>query len=267
MITDSSTAPPPAIPQFNLAAILLLFAWPALWFTLLIYGSALYLIPAGSTTPTWITMLVIVLGNGAEALVGLAILRREGLCLGTFGLRGRIRLRPPQGRRAWLIAALVFAAGFTLSILAEPLNRALADVPGFVPPAWWGPRANPTVHLGGVAEAFPDVRLPGNLAFFFVWTFVGLFFNVCGEEFYYRGVLLPRMRAVFGRADWIANGLLFTLKHFYQRWLYPGIAAGGLCFAFAAGPLGSLPLAILYHWAGNFLIQTVLLLQAVLGAG
>ena len=66
---------------------------------------------------------------------------------------------------------------------------------------------------------------------------------------------------VFARYG-VANGVLFTLKHIYQRWLYPAILVGGLTFAFAAGPLGSLPLAMAFHWIGNFLIQMVFLFQA-----
>ena len=96
---------------------------------------------------------------------------------------------------------------------------------------------------------------------------IGLVFNVFGEEIYYRGYLLPRMRGAFGKWDWAANGVLFTLKHVYQRWLYPGILVGGLGFAFAAGPLGSLPLAMVFHWIGNFLFQTVFLFMAALGLG
>ena len=75
------------------------------------------------------------------------------------------------------------------------------------------------------------------------------------------------MRGAFGRWDWVANGVLFTLKHVCQRWLYPGILVGGLSVAFAAGPLGSLPLAMVFHWAGNFLFQLVFLVMAVLGVG
>jgi membrane protease YdiL (CAAX protease family) len=75
------------------------------------------------------------------------------------------------------------------------------------------------------------------------------------------------MRAAFGRWDWVANGVLFTLKHVYQRWLFPGILVGGLCYAFAAGPLGSLPLAMVYHWVGNFLFQMLFLVKAALGVG
>ena len=42
---------------------------------------------------------------------------------------------------------------------------------------------------------------------------------------------------------------------------------GGLSFAFAAGPLGSLPLAMVFHWIGNFLFQLVFLVQAAFGLG
>jgi hypothetical protein len=59
--------------------------------------------------------------------------------------------------------------------------------------------------------------------------------------------------------------VLFTLKHIYQRWLYPGILVGGISFAFVAGPLGSLPLAMVYHWIGNYLFNIVFLVLGALG--
>lgn len=34
-----------------------------------------------------------------------------------------------------------------------------------------------------------------------------------GEEFLFRGVLLPRMKGVFGKWDWVANGVLGTFYH------------------------------------------------------
>ena len=88
---------------------------------------------------------------------------------------------------------------------------------------------------------------------------------IFGEEIYYRGYLLPRMRGVFGKWDWVANGSLFMLKHVYQRWLFPSILIGSLAFAFAGGPLGSLPLAMVYHWIGNALFGTIFLIMATWG--
>ena len=145
------------------------------------------------------------------------------------------------------MAAVVFVLGLSLSMAIGPVNRALASVPGFVPPAWWGAASNPTVKITGAADVFPDITLQGNYLFALLYIVIGLVFNIVGEETYYRGYLLPRMRGAFGRWEWVANGVLFTLKHVYQRWLFPGILVGGLSFAFAAGPLASLPLAMVYH--------------------
>jgi len=255
------------VPQYGVGTIVLMFAWPAVWFTLLIYVVGRQFIPVGGTTPTWLQLLIIVLGTGAELVAGLVLLHREGYRLTPGALRDRIRLRWPKGWKAWTLVAIVFVLGMSLSMSMGPVNRALASVPGFVPPAWWPAGSNPTIKVNSAADVFPDVNLEGNYLFVLLYIVIGLVFNIFGEEIYYRGYLLPRMRGAFGKWDWVANGVLFTLKHVYQRWLFPGILVGGLGFAFAAGPLGSLPLAMTYHWVGNFLFQVVFLVMAALGVG
>ena len=258
---------PMNIPQYKLGTILLMFTWPALWFAFLIYIVGRQFIPAGGTTPTWLMMAIIVLGTGAELVAGLVLLHREGYRLTVSALRDRIRWRWPKGWKAWALAGVVFILGMSLSMAMGPVNRALASVPGFIPPEWWPAGSNPTIPVNSAADVFPDISLEGNFLFVILYFIVGLAFNIFGEEIYYRGYLLPRMRGVFGKWDWVANGVLFTLKHVYQRWLYPGILVGGLSFAFAFGPLGSLPLAMLFHWAGNFLFQMIFLVMAALGVG
>ena len=262
---NAPTESPRVIPQFRLVTVLLMFAWPAAWFTLLIYVFGRSFIPEGGVTPTWLLLLIIVLGTGAELAAGLVLLRREGYRLTLADLTDRIRLKWPKGWKSWGLAVVVFAVGMSLSMAMGPMNRSLASVPGFVPPDWWPAASNPTVAVTSAADVFPDVDLGGNYVFVLLYLVIGLVFNVFGEEIYYRGYLLPRMRGVFGGWDWVANGVLFTLKHVYQRWLFPGILIGGLGFAFAAGPLGSLPLAMVFHWAGNFLFQTVFLVMALFG--
>lgn len=258
---------PLEIPQLKLGTILLMFAWPALWFTFLIYIVGRQFIPTDGTTPTWIIMGITVLGTGAELVAGLVLLRREGYRLAVNALRDRIHWRWPKGWKAWVMVVIVFILGMSLSMMMGPVNRSLASVPGFVPPEWWPTASNPNIQVKGAADVFPDVSLEGNFLFVLLYFIIGLVFNIGGEEIYYRGFLLPRMRGVFGKWDWVANGVLFTLKHVYQRWLYPGILVGGLSFAFAFGPLGSLPLAMVYHWVGNFLFPMVFLIMAALGLG
>lgn len=250
------------IPQFSLSKIIWMFAWPALWYTLLIYGGRMILFPGGASVPTWFQLLVFILGGGAELIVALILLKREWL-----PLRDRLRLRFPRNWKAWILAAVVLLVGMSLSMMMGSVNRGLASLPGFVPPTWWPAASNPTVEIKGVADVFPDVELAGNYQFVLLYFAIGLLFNVFGEETYYRGYLLPHMQGTFGKGDWIANGVLFTVKHVYQRWLYPGILVGGLCFAFAAGPLNSLPLAMVYHWVGNYMFQMVFLIQGAFGGG
>ena len=244
-----------------------MFIWPAAWYTLLIYGVGRLFIPDGGTTPTWYFLLVIVLGAGTEFGVGLLLLHREGYSLRLSALRDRIRWHWPKGWKAWFLAGIVFILGMGLSMVMGSVNRALASAPGFVPPEWWPAAGNPNIEIKGAADVFPDVALGGNYLFVLLYFLIGLVFNIFGEEIYYRGYLLPRMRGAFGRWDWVANGVLFTLKHVYQRWLYPAILIGGLGFAFTAGPLGSLPLAMVFHWVGNFLFNLVFLTLAAFGLG
>jgi membrane protease YdiL (CAAX protease family) len=255
------------VPQFGVGKIVLMFAWPAIWYTLLIYVFGRPFIPDGSTAPTWFLLLVTVLGSGAELAAGLVLLQREGYRMSMDALRDRLRIHWPKGLKAWALAAIVLILGMSLSMAIGPVNGMLASVPGFVPPQWWPAASNPTVKVNSAADVFPDVNLVGNYGFVFLYFAIGLVFNIFGEEIYYRGYLLPRMRGAFGRWNWVANGVLFTLKHVYQRWLYPGVLVGSLCYAFAAGPLGSLPLAMIYHWVGNFLINMVYLILAAIGVG
>lgn len=255
------------IPQYRLGKIILMFVWPAVWFTFLIYIVGRQFIQSGGTTPTWLLLTITVLGTGAELVAGLVLLRREGYRLTLGELRDRIRWKWPKGWKAWILAVIVFILGMSLSMMMGPANRALASVPGFLPPEWWPAASNPLVPVKSAADAFPDITLERNYLFVLLYFFIGLVFNIFGEEIYYRGYLLPRMRGVFGNWDWVANGVLFTLKHIYQRWLYPGILVGGLSFAFAFGPLGSLPLAMVFHWVGNFLFNLIFLIMAVLGVG
>jgi uncharacterized protein len=101
--------------------------------------------------------------------------------------------------------------------------------------------------------SFPTSRWPAIISFLAVFVIYGIVFNIIGEELYYRSMLLPKLRGVFGKWDWVANGLLFELKHVYQRWTCGAGVFNSLAFALLGGPVASGPLAMLLHWTGNFL--------------
>ena len=50
-------------------------------------------------------------------------------------------------------------------------------------------------------------------------------FNILGEEFFWRGVMLPKMNGVFGKWDGVANGVIGGAYHLSQPWQ---ILGGGI---------------------------------------
>jgi membrane protease YdiL (CAAX protease family) len=258
------------IPQYSLPKILFMFAWPAAWFMFLIWVARPLIFgtpPPGQFMSTWVIYGIATLGNAAELIVALVVLRREGYKLTIRDLRDRARFRWPRGWRKWGLV-LVAVAVYAVSILLGPLDEALATVPGFIPPAWWPPMTNPTVEIAAAEDLFPDITLAGNYLFLAVFVVYGIVFNIIGEELYYRSVLLPKMRGVFGKWDWVANGLLFALKHVYLRWdVWASGVFSCLAFALLGGPVGSVSLAMLLHWTGSFLFGLIAGLPLVFGGG
>jgi membrane protease YdiL (CAAX protease family) len=103
------------------------------------------------------------------------------------------------------------------------------------------------------------------------WGFWALFavnavFNTfLGEEFLLRGVLLPKMRGVFGKWDWLANGVLFGVYHLHQPWGIPGnIVTAALLESYPARRFRSVWISIIVH-SGQSVFFLFLLLGLVLG--
>lgn len=101
--------------------------------------------------------------------------------------------------------------------------------------------------------------LSGNWPWFAVIVVMALFNTVLGEELLFRGLLLPRMRGVFGRADWLANGVLFAVYHLHMPWVIPKALLDTLALAYPSRRYRSAWLGIIVHS-----IQSVLVVGATL---
>ena len=66
---------------------------------------------------------------------------------------------------------------------------------------------------------------------------VFVFNTVLGEELLFRGLLLPRMNGVFGRKDWLANGVLFAAYHLHVPWVIPATLLDTFIVAYPAEAL------------------------------
>ena len=98
------------------------------------------------------------------------------------------------------------------------------------------------------------------------WDLLGLFFvlslfnTFLGEEFIFRGVLLPKMEGVFGKWDWVANAILFSLYHLHQPWGILATLPADLIFAYSGKRFHSNWFPIILHSG-----QSVYLLFLILG--
>jgi len=97
-------------------------------------------------------------------------------------------------------------------LLAEPQNRSLDAL--FTPEM--------------------QTSLIGAWDFFALYVISSLFNNFLSEEFLFRGVLLPKMKGIFGKWDWLANGVIFGLYHLHMPWGIPGNILFGMLMAFVA---------------------------------
>jgi uncharacterized protein len=104
-----------------------------------------------------------------------------------------------------------------------------------------------------------QAMLSGSWGWLLVIVALVLFNTVLGEELLFRGLLLPRMQGAFGRADWVANGVLFAVYHLHMPWAIPGALVDTLALAYPTKRYQSAWMGIIVHS-----MQSVVILALVL---
>ena len=194
----------------------------------------------------------------------LILYREEGdIRLGT--IRRRFWLNNPiapktgqKDKRLWwllipfilLVFVLEFAAGPFFDGLWTKLFPFLAEPQGY--------------SMAGLLAPEVRTRWIGAWNLLALQAVLSVFNTFLGEEFLFRGVLLPKMNGVFGKRDWIANGILFGLYHLHQPWGMPGNILSGWVLAFPAKRYRSNWFPIILH-SGQSVFFIVLILGLVLG--
>ena len=118
----------------------------------------------------------------------------------------------------------------------------------------------------GAALFSPELRSQwvGNWGLFGLFFVFGLFNTVLGEEFVFRGILLPKMKGAFGKWDWVANGVIFGFYHLHQPWGILNSVLGGWIFAFTGKRFRSNWFPIILH-SGETILLLVMIFGVVLG--
>jgi uncharacterized protein len=241
----------PALRQFSRSGVAAVWAAAAVPMGLLAWVVAPAVAGAGASPRRFTITLITALAAGLiwQFVLVMLIVGREQHSLRWAALRRALWLeRPagPGGRRGgrlwlWLIPFVLGFAALSLAPagpLAGPVNR---DFGSF---------------LGSAAG---KAAFRGNWGLFALVLVLLVFNTVLGEELLFRGLLLPRMRGVFGRADWAANAVLFGLYHLHQPWSIPSSVAVGVLTAYPTRRFHSAWMGIVIHSAQSVFFAALLL--------
>ena len=239
-----------ALPQLGLRGIIGVWAAAALPMGLLAWVVAPLLADHLSGSGRLSRALIVTLTAGLvwQFVLVLILVAREQRTLRWQVLRDALWLRAPRaprtgrrGGRAWLVVPVLVVAFSAEQLVPGPSNPAARDLGDFL-----------GSHAG-------HVLLSGSWGWFAILVAMFVFNTVLGEELLFRGFLLPRMNGVFGRRDWLANGVLFAVYHLHVPWIIPGALLDTFIVSYPAKRYRSALVGIAVHS-----VQSVFFLALVL---
>jgi membrane protease YdiL (CAAX protease family) len=182
-------------------------------------------------------------------LASFAAYRLEGHTLSWSRIKVRFRLKPIKGKDwLWTVGLiLVYNGGYFLFL---PTAKWLASFPLFEPQAFIPAVVDPRVMEAGIPVELLGVPLSGNWWVLAVYLLV-LFFNIYGEEFWWRGYILPRQELALGKWTWVVHGLLWCLFHIFWPWNLIALLPSTLSLSFVACKLKNTTPGIYAHWIQN----------------
>jgi membrane protease YdiL (CAAX protease family) len=254
------------IPQYSLGKTLLIWAAAAIpmgilgWFV----APALAL---NLEKPGFIRLAVLTAGLVWQFILVVFLLYRETGTLRWSTLRQHLWLTTPRSPQTgemrgklwwWLVPVILLTAIYEMFVGGIFSKLWVSIFPFF---------AEPQGFSLGAAFDTPEAKsqFVGAWGIFWLFLISALFNTFLGEELLFRGLLLPRMASVFGKWDWVANGLLFGLYHLHQPWGILSSAIGGILFyALPSRYFRSSWFGIIAH-SGQSLFFAFLILGLVLG--
>jgi membrane protease YdiL (CAAX protease family) len=194
-------------------------------------------------------------------VAALAAYRVEGNSWTSNALKSRFRLmKMKRGDWLWIIGIilLVFVTYFGLAFTGDWTRSVSFLAPREIWPTEFGPGGTNNLTPG----VFMDMPMKGEWLLVLLYI-IGWFFNIFGEEFWFRGYILPRQELAFGSFAWLANGLMFTFNHLWQPWILIAILPSSLLLAYVVQKRRNTWIGIIQHGLVNLSLVIVLLAGAI----
>lgn len=158
-------------------------------------------------------------------IVALIGYRLEGNKWKWIDFRSRFRYKSIKGKMwLWTIVIVLVNIGLYLAVykLAHPYVKFVHDA--FPPPEILN-------KIMGDGETFVGYTIKGNWLLLLPFLFY-YFFNVCGEEFLWRGYLFPKQELRHGKYTWVVHGLLWTMFHLFAPYNALMVLPGALFMSY-----------------------------------
>src|SRR5215207_2469967 len=239
--------------QYSLAQILAVWAAAAVPMGVLAWLVAPWLGDQLGGRDPFIEALLICFNVGLiwQLVLVLILIRREQVGLEWSRVRDALWLRPPRDPKTRRVGGRVWWWVLPFVVLSAAVNA----VPAPINPAGPLPRDLPRAIETDRVEHF----FSSNWSGFALLVAVALLAPVV-EELVFRGLLLPRMRAVFGRGDFVASGTLFAVYHVHQPWTIPASLIDGIVNqAYPTRLFQSTWMGLITHTVPSFVIIGVVL--------
>jgi membrane protease YdiL (CAAX protease family) len=197
-------------------------------------------------------------------LLSLVWLHLEGRDVSWATLKARFRLRP-MDRKAWLwsVGALLAGSVVGTSLLSQ-LSRFLI-VQGVIPVPATIPAFMSSTSLTDPMVAYDTAvgGLEGNWLPLIAMIIVFVL-NILGEEFWWRGVVLPRQELALGTWTWVIHGVMWAFFHIFKWWDVLNLLPICLALSFVCSKLKNTTPGIVIHGVTNG-IALIGLLIGILG--
>jgi membrane protease YdiL (CAAX protease family) len=167
---------------------------------------------------------------GIIFIASLIAYKTEGNRLNLSEFSKRYRLKK-MSLKDWGWTVLLIVIVLITYLGLTPVSKWLASFRLFAP----HPEFPPEMSTEGVSGLKQGVLFGMSLKgkwWIVIIYFSGWILNILGEEFWYRGWMLPRQEISFGKYAWIINGSIFTLQHWMQPWNFLAILPGALFMSF-----------------------------------
>jgi membrane protease YdiL (CAAX protease family) len=247
--------------QYSLAKILGIWASVALPMGLILWVLMPILILRVDMNPGFLFLILITLGLVWQGVLAYIIVRREVKPFTWENIKDRLWLYTPSNPRTGVLSNRAYLWTIPLIVLSQAYY--LANVLGWLEEFWVKTfpflAPPPSALIQNLAEpAVGQWWLLGVLAVLIVFNYL------LGEELVFRGILLPKMNGVFGKWDFIANGILFSTYHLHRIWGLPSTLLIDWIYPWAAKRFKSYWVAVILH-AVDAVPLIVLFPMAIMG--